>query len=126
MTPANTTRQIARFETKTAPEAIARIESEIQDCRVFSSHALWFFLIAFLSGSMSIQAGQMHVLSGHLPPASALLQPLDLLAGSNRLHLAIGLPMRNQTALNNLVRDLYDPASPAYHHFLDSAQFTAT
>jgi hypothetical protein len=125
MTPANTTRQIGGSETQKPPEGIARIELEIQNGRVVSTRALWFFLITFLSGLISVQAGQMNALSGHVPPASALLQPLDSLAGSNRLHLAIGLPMRNQTALNDLLRDLYDPASPAYHHFLDSAQFTA-
>ena len=94
MTPANTTRQIAGSETQKKPEGIARIELEIQNGRVFSTRALWLFLVTFLSGLISIQAGEMHVLSGHVPPASALLQPLDLLDGSNRLHLAIGLPVR--------------------------------
>lgn len=125
MTPANTTWQIAGSKTKKTREGIARIAPGIQNCRMFSTCALWLFLVTFLSGFISIQAGQMHTLSGHVPPAAALLQPLDSLAGSNRLHLAIALPMRNQIALNSLLHDLYDPASPAYHHFLDSAQFTA-
>ncbi len=117
MTPANTTRQIAGSKTKQTPEGVARIEPGIQNCPVFSTRALWLFLVTFLSGFISVQAGQMHTLSGHVPPAAALLQPLDSLAGSNRLHLAIGLPMRNQIALNSLLHDLYDPSSPAYHHF---------
>ncbi len=119
------TRQIAGSKTQKKPEGIAGFEPEIENCRMFSSRALWLFLFTFLSGLISIQAGEMHVLSGHVPPASALLQPLGSLAGSNALHLAIGLPLRNQSALNSLLHDLYDPASPAYHHFLDSAQFTA-
>ena len=72
MTPAITTRQIAG------------IEPEIQNGRMVSSRALWLFLFTFLSGLFSLQAGEMHSLSGHVPPAQAMLQPLDSLAGSNR------------------------------------------
>jgi hypothetical protein len=44
---------------------------------------------------------------------------------SSRLNLAIGLPLRNQPALSNLLIRLYDPSSPDYHHYLSPEQFTA-
>jgi len=40
------------------------------------------------------------------------------------MRLAIILPLRNQSQLANLLRRLYDPASPDYRHFLSVAQFT--
>ncbi|MGD1019943.1 MAG: PKD domain-containing protein [Verrucomicrobiia bacterium] len=52
------------------------------------------------------------------------LQPVDRLPGTNRLYLAIGLPLRNQDALDSLLRQIYDPASPNYRHYLKPGQFT--
>jgi subtilase family serine protease len=43
---------------------------------------------------------------------------------SQRMSLAIILPLRNQSELTNLLRRLYDPSSPEYRHFLSVAQFT--
>jgi len=40
------------------------------------------------------------------------------------LRLAVALPMRNQDALDALLRDLYSPASPNYKHYLSVAEFT--
>ncbi|MGD1020542.1 MAG: protease pro-enzyme activation domain-containing protein, partial [Verrucomicrobiia bacterium] len=45
------------------------------------------------------------------------------LPSTNRLPLAIGLPLRNQDALSALLRQIYDPASPQYHQYLTPAQF---
>jgi len=42
-----------------------------------------------------------------------------------RLTLAIALPLHNQKNLTDLLRQLYDPASPDYRRFLTPAQFTA-
>jgi hypothetical protein len=52
------------------------------------------------------------------------LQPTGRLSQSTRLHLAIGLPLRNQAQLTNLLRDIYDPTSPEYHRYLTPEQFT--
>jgi autotransporter-associated beta strand protein len=64
------------------------------------------------------------VLTGHVPQAVAALSPLRRLEATNVLRLAIGLPLRNQDALTNLLRDLYDSASPNYRHYLTPAEFT--
>ncbi|MDE3068314.1 MAG: hypothetical protein KGJ60_12275 [Verrucomicrobiota bacterium] len=68
----------------------------------------------------------MRTLRGHVPAAVARfhLHPVGSLSGSKRLNLAIGLPLRNQPTLAELLRQLYDPASGHYHHFLTPAQFT--
>ncbi len=60
---------------------------------------------------------------GQIPPGAERLQPLDRLDGSRRLNLAIGLPLRNRGTLTNLLRDLYDPASPRFHQYLTARQF---
>ena len=40
------------------------------------------------------------------------------------MHLAIGLPFRNEEALGTLLQHLYDPTSPQYHQYLTPKQFT--
>ncbi len=70
------------------------------------------------------QAQQRRTLPRHVPPAAAQLQPIDRPPGSMRLDLAIGLPLRNHAALTSLLQQIYDPASPQYHHYLTPAQFT--
>jgi uncharacterized repeat protein (TIGR01451 family) len=66
----------------------------------------------------------MQILSGHVPAIVARLQPVENLAGSQRLNLAIGLPLRNREALTNLLQQIYDPASTNYHRYLTPEQFT--
>ncbi|HEY4953101.1 MAG TPA: protease pro-enzyme activation domain-containing protein, partial [Verrucomicrobiae bacterium] len=61
---------------------------------------------------------------GHVPAAVARLQAKGVLAATNRLHLAIGLPLRNEAALDDLLGQLYDPASPNYRKYLTPEQFT--
>ena len=50
---------------------------------------------------------------------------LGELPASQTLRIVITLPLRNQQQLDNLLADLYNPASPSYHHFLTVEQFTA-
>ena len=52
-------------------------------------------------------------------------QPLGRLDGSTRLKLSINLPLHNREALTNLLDQLYDPASPLYHHYLTPEEFDA-
>ena len=66
------------------------------------------------------------MLRGHVPPAIARfhLQPLRDLPATNRLNLAIELPLRNQGALDKLLQEIYDPASTNYHRYLTPQEFT--
>jgi subtilase family serine protease len=47
------------------------------------------------------------------PPADAVM------------HLVVSLPLRNATALDGLLAELYNPASPHYHQYLSVEEFTA-
>jgi len=60
----------------------------------------------------------------HVPANASQLQSLALPATNQVLDLNIGLPLRNQEALDQLLQDIYDPASPNYRHFLTPAEFT--
>ena len=62
---------------------------------------------------------------GHVPAAVARLAPVGRVTGSDRLKLAIGLPLRNAPELGRLLRDLYDPASSRFRQFLTPEQFAA-
>lgn len=74
----------------------------------------------------SAGANDRQVLRGHVPPVVAKrnLQPVGRLPATNRLYLAIGLPLRNTNDLARLLRETYDPASPQFRHYLTLEQFT--
>ena len=82
-------------------------------------------LLAFglpLAGSA---APRQQLRGGHVPAAVARLVPAGSLPSTQRLNLAIGLPLRNRPELDALLQQLYDPASPNYHRYLTPEEFTA-
>ena len=83
-------------------------------------------LVLFVAGvaGPSVRAVVTQVVHGAVPAAVAQLQPTGSLPGTTNLSLAIGLPLRNQAALSNLLHQIHDPASPNYRHYLTPAQFT--
>ena len=73
------------------------------------------------------QAAPRQFLSGHMP---RVIQDLHLpsvgrLPATTRLSLVIALPLRNSTNFNELLREIYDPTSPQYHHYLTPSQIAA-
>src|SRR5215831_6990967 len=66
-------------------------------------------------------------LAHHIPAAITQrnLKPAGRMPASTPLNLVIGLPWRNAADLTNLLHDLYDPASPKFHHYLTPQQFAA-
>lgn len=83
-------------------------------------------LILFVVSAGPVQAAGLKTLHSHVVDvvAGLKLPPVGSLKETQHLHLAIGLPLRNQETLNNLLQQLYDPASPNYHHYLTPEQFT--
>jgi len=61
----------------------------------------------------------------HSAVANGQAKVVGQLPATQTLRLVIVLPLRNQTELDNLLSDLYNPSSPSYHHFLTVDQFTA-
>ena len=94
--------------------------------RLGNRHVVLWLCAAMPLGlfAQSAQAQQRRTLSGHVPPATTQLQPVDRLPGSTRLNLAIGLPLRDQDGLTKLLQQVYDPSSPQYRHYLTVEQFT--
>src|ERR1017187_8369725 len=75
--------------------------------------------------AVSAFAQSRRVISGHMIPETSHLQTLEPLLATNHLSLVLGLPLRNQLSLDQLLRDLHDPASTNYHQWLKPEQFTA-
>ena len=76
------------------------------------------------AGAALLSLGQQsRPLSGHVPDivAQGKAQLLGHHAGQALLQLAIALPVRDQQTLDQFLRDVTDPASPNYHHFLSQA-----
>ena len=92
--------------------------------KIFSgaASALCWVLLLGLAPNAFAQRQQLH---GHVPPAVAHLNSTGRLAATTNLHLSIGLPLRNQDQLGVLLRQLYDPTSPSFRHYLTPEQFTA-
>ncbi len=101
--------------------------------QIFLSYLDWaanifWLMVAFLlalSTSVSSAEPSRETLSGHVPVVVTGLMPKGRLSATNHLYLAIGLPLRNQAALDELLRQLYDPASANFHKFLTPQEFTA-
>jgi xanthomonalisin len=72
-------------------------------------------------------AAPVKLLSAHVPAAVA--QHVAKLLGAAdpgaRMKLAVALPLRAEAALDAVLRDIYDPTSPNYRHYLSVAEFTA-
>jgi len=81
--------------------------------------------LLYLLASLAGRGADRQILHGHVPAVLSQLTPVGRLEATRRLHLAIGLPLRNQQALTDLLGRLYDPASPDYRHYLTPAQFAA-
>lgn len=60
----------------------------------------------------------------HLTEAMTNASPVAPSLGWKKLSLAIGLPLRNQAALDKFLAEINDPASTNYHHYLTPDQFT--
>jgi Pro-kumamolisin, activation domain/Fibronectin type III domain len=92
------------------------------------TRSIFAFLLAVCSVlfsllTTSLHAQQRETLKAEISaPADAKL--LGRLPGSQRLRLTISLPLRNEEQLATLLRQLYDPSSPNYRHFLTVQQFT--
>jgi hypothetical protein len=96
----------------------------------FHAQFINYFAASFAIALISIQTFAQsppvrQVLEGHVPAAITRLhlQPLGLLPPTNRLNLSIGLPLRNQKLLGDLLAQIYDPESSNFRHYLTPQQF---
>jgi hypothetical protein len=83
-------------------------------------------LLALLAAGLATQparAKDRQPLAEAMPAQARGLAPTGRLAPTDRLNLAISLPLRQPEVLARLLNELYDPASTNYHRFLTSQQF---
>jgi subtilase family serine protease len=66
-------------------------------------------------------------LTTHVPDAVTrrTAKLVGRVAPSYPMDLSISLPLRNEGGLRALLRNVYDPASPLFRHYLTAAEFTA-
>lgn len=86
---------------------------------------LVFFAIASIANRVSRAESQL-LLTHHVREATAngqarLTGPLP---ADRSMKLVLVLPLRNQAGLDQLLKDIYDPASPSYRKFLTVEEFT--
>ncbi|MGD0360364.1 MAG: S53 family peptidase [Bryobacteraceae bacterium] len=93
---------------------------------IAAARRLAAFFAAVLALAAPIQARQQP-LTAHVPPAVANGQAARIgdLPRGERMSLAISLPLRNENELDDLLAQIYDPASPNYRHYLSVAEFAA-
>jgi len=89
--------------------------------RLFVFVGTWCALLTLLLATARAQERQ--VLETHVSaPADA--KWISRMPASQRLNLALTLPLHNLEQLHILLQQLEDPTSPNYHRYLTSAQFT--
>ena len=101
------------------------IKVSVQSATRIAGYRVWVAgaALCFWLANSTGWAAERQVLHGHVPGAVSQLRALRPLERTNVLQLAIGLPLRNQSELTNLLQDIYNPASPNYRHFLTPDEF---
>lgn len=103
----------------------SRLNTEMLSIRSIGLKALALVWAAMtLISAVSAQAPEPRLLARHVPLAVAASRALHPLDRTRQLSLAIGLPLRNQAALDTFLQQVSDPTSPNYHHYLTPDQFT--
>jgi subtilase family serine protease len=86
-------------------------------------------LICGCSFVISAQAQQHRALTmtTHVPAvvADGTAPLVGHLPATQKISLAISLPLRNESELKGLLQRIYDPQSASYHHYLSVEEFTA-
>ena len=81
--------------------------------------------LALTIGACPVFGAGLKSLRGHVPKIVGKLTAIGDLPATNELQLAIGLPLRDEAGLDDLLKEIYDPASPNYHRYLTPEEFTA-
>lgn len=97
----------------------------IRQLKIWGWRCVLFWLLGIVV--LPLTAADKRLAPGQVPAAVARGQiwPLGRLPGTNQLHLALCLPVRNAEALTNLLATIYDPGSPEFHHYLKPAEFAS-
>jgi subtilase family serine protease len=92
--------------------------------KMFFKFGLGLLAVAGMAGPLAAAVPAEKTLHGHVPPVIARLTKTGEVAATNDLHLAIGLQLRNEAALDDLIHQVTDPTNPNYQHYLTPEEFT--
>jgi subtilase family serine protease len=94
--------------------------------RYLLAAAAWSCAVPFLVAT-AVQAQQQPLITSHVPEAvsSGLAPIVGELPATQRLSLAVSLPLRNDDELDEFLQNLYDPNSPSYRQYLTVEEFAA-
>jgi subtilase family serine protease len=84
-----------------------------------------FAAIAFLAAPACSQAQSILTHQMREAVITGQAQAIGRLPATQLMTLDLVLPLRDQAGLETLLRDIYDPASASYRHFLTVPEFTA-
>ena len=87
-------------------------------------HPALFVAVAgiFFATCQAGWAAASHVLKGNVPPAVSQLTPVGRVPANQRMKLALGLAVRDQASLDQLLQQLYEPGNPVFHQWLTPEQ----
>jgi subtilase family serine protease len=87
-----------------------------------------FAIIAMLSIAVASYAQSQALLTHHTRAVvtNGAAPVVGHLPASQSLRIVLTLPIRNQSALDSFLRDVYDPSSRSYRQFLSVEEFTAS
>ena len=87
--------------------------------------SLTLTVLLFTLASVSLAQTQP-LLTAHsrLATVNGQAHLITQLPAAQQMRLVLALPLRNEKALDKLLKRLYDPASPSYHKFLTVDEFT--
>jgi subtilase family serine protease len=86
-----------------------------------------FTLIAALLAAGAVKAAPVATMTAHVPAsvANGSASRVGAPGATQSIDLSISMPLRDESGLRALIRDLYDPASPSFRRYLSVAEFTA-
>ncbi len=87
---------------------------------------LFFLAIAVLMSVMPMNSQAQSLMTRHVRQVTRTgeAKPIGLLPSDQTMNLDVVLTLRDQAGLDSFVKELYDPASPSYRHFLTVPEFT--
>jgi len=134
-----TARQTTRLEDAVihgiARAAFQQLGCSTSPCSIFYGKGMkmhsylrpGILVAVILLQTLALRAAGRRSLQSQVPGdvASGLLMPTGRYPSSNRIDIAIALPLRDPEGLKELLSQISNPASPEYRHYLSPEQFTA-
>ncbi|HXM63831.1 MAG TPA: S53 family peptidase [Terriglobales bacterium] len=90
--------------------------------------AILFLMLASSASVAFAQVQPQSLFTGHVRDVTlnGEAPSVGRLPATHSMQIDVVLPMRDQAGLDSFLRELYNPSSPSYRHFLSVEQFTET